>query len=182
MLRILLCAGLLLALCSCDRAFTVNVLFPTAEGLQVGDPVVYRGFEIGHVTDVGLIPRPGAAGGVVRARVRLDSKHADLLYHEMDVVVEGRRFLGLSTRKQIRIHDNLIAHPTPIVSGDTLAGRAYLDYLSGSIGERITQTKATAGRELRDGVDHLLVYLEELRDHHAVRDMERWLEDLITSP
>lgn len=185
MLRIILyCTGLFIALVfgGCDRALTVDLLLADAAGLKAGNAVVYQGFEVGRVSDLRLVPRPGAPGGVARARLSLDPEHPGLLYREMDFVVEGRSLLGFGPEKQVVIHDTPTAHPTPLADGDVLPGRAYLNHIAGEISERLAEAAGSAGQGLGEGLDQALSRVEDLRDHSAVDELERWLDELTPSP
>lgn len=113
--RILVLLGLVatlgtLAACGpSELDFTVE--FAEAEGLEPGDPVVYRGLEVGRVRAVSL------ADGGVRADLELDGEHREAIYREADFTLERTVTGG----RKIVIYDT--AGPrTRMAEGDLVRG------------------------------------------------------------
>jgi hypothetical protein len=94
-----------------------TVVFKDARGLEVGDPVVYRGVKIGAVRSVDV-----AADGPVRVGVLIQRKHRETVYREARYVIEEAKEHGARENgRQLTMKDRR-GERTPIEEGDVIEG------------------------------------------------------------
>ncbi len=123
-----------------DRGFTeqravLYVKFPTAENLRKNDPVLFRGVDVGKVSDLIFAP-----DGSVLVKTRL--RRAVPLTRDASASLVG---VGVFGEQVVMLRDGS-RDAQPLVSGDTLLGGGG----DGGITERLGALGTQAGRLLSD--------------------------------
>jgi hypothetical protein len=105
------CSVLLFSACN-ELQFTLT--FTNADNLQSGDPVVYKGIQIGKVVSVDL------AGNVPRVKVRIDNDHRRVVYREAVFVIESS---AGDSHRQVTVTAPLIGSArSPIEKNEIIEG------------------------------------------------------------
>ena len=151
-----------------DLDFTVT--FNSAEGLQVGQKVTYKGVAIGEVRGVDVEP-----GGKVKVSVNIPEQHKKHVYKEAEfhidnagglINVSGEKVLEMSDRGDLR---------TPIKTGDILEGS---DSLATSAGVLLDKVRGHLARGLGMVQAELERLGEELLSTPEGKDLVKVLEEL----
>ena len=134
----------------------IHLLLDEIDGLEEKDPVVYRDLVVGEVVSVTLRPHPDRPGGAIYAELALDPQHLPLLAHEQHWVVEGRRYMGLSSNRQVRIHDRDVPLPTPVRPEDIVVGTSFAEHLLEDLGDGASSALRDAVKAAREHARRLL--------------------------
>jgi phospholipid/cholesterol/gamma-HCH transport system substrate-binding protein len=138
-----------------DKKKTLTILFQYADGITVGSPVWYAGFEVGGVKDIRLAHEVADRIAITvkispDARVRKDSR-AEI------------RSLGMMGAKYVEISPGSPDSPE-LVSGDALDGKS-----PASLSE-IIETGGRAASGLVDLVQEAKGLISEVRNDYAVKN------------
>jgi len=173
--RLVLAAGVLLATvigCSPDwGGLQFSLTFQDARGLTAGDPVVYRGVEIGEVRSVELADRQG-----VRVAVLIRRPHRAAVYREARFVIERSRDHGTRPNaRQLSVKDRP-GERTPIEAGSTFEGD---EPGLGDVWQSLRAQGADALESARDLAHTLAGRLEEAADSPEARRLRKDIEAFI---
>jgi hypothetical protein len=95
-----------------------DILFQDGDGLKPGQPVIFKGVEIGEVTRVGI-----DEDGTVRFSVTIKDEYRDTVYREARYTIEKPDgSFSYSDLRQITIYDRSSESRTTVTPGDVIEG------------------------------------------------------------
>lgn len=160
------CALLALA---CQAGLTFTVTFDEVGGLEAGDPVVYRGREMGEVADV-TFPRSGP----IEVELAIDRDYRQTLYREAQFALERTVTGG----HRIAVYDTE-GPRTPLAGGEVLAGRqAPLGELMGKVRDLGHDLVTEGAERLNEQIDAWRQWLRESEPPEATDEEIDLLERL----